>query len=100
MTCFGEKSSEIKDDLLLITMFAGTQANAYNQFLQGGYMDTLRLYSLLTINQSINLQVYGAFQWSMFADTQANVYNQTLEGPAIINQSINQSINQLINIQV
>ena len=31
MTFVGKKSSEIKDDLVLITMFAGTQANAYNQ---------------------------------------------------------------------
>ena len=31
MTCVGKKSSEIKDDFVLITMFAGTQANAYNQ---------------------------------------------------------------------
>ena len=31
MNCVGKKSSEIKDDLVLITMFAGTQANAYNQ---------------------------------------------------------------------
>ena len=31
MTCVGKKSSEIKDDLVFITMFAGTQANAYNQ---------------------------------------------------------------------
>ena len=29
MTCVGKKSSEIKDDLVLITMFAGTQANTY-----------------------------------------------------------------------
>ena len=42
-------------------------------------MDILRLYPLLTINLSINLQVgiYGTFQWSMFADTQANAYKQT-----------------------
>ena len=31
MTCVGKKSSEIKDNLVLIAMFAGTQANAYNQ---------------------------------------------------------------------
>ena len=31
MTWVGKNSSEIKDDLVLITMFAGTQANAYNQ---------------------------------------------------------------------
>ena len=31
MTCVGKNSSEIKDDLVLITTFAGTQANAYNQ---------------------------------------------------------------------
>ena len=31
MTCVGKKSSEIKDDFVLITMFVGTQANAYNQ---------------------------------------------------------------------
>ena len=31
MICVGNKSSEIKDDMVLITMFAGTQANAYNQ---------------------------------------------------------------------
>ena len=31
MTCAGKNSSEIKDDLVLITMFAGTQANVYNQ---------------------------------------------------------------------
>ena len=53
MTWVGKNSSEIKDD------FAGTKANANNQtnFLLGGYMDILRLYPLLTINQSINLQV-------------------------------------------
>ena len=31
MTCVGKNSCEIKDDLVLITMFAGTQANVYNQ---------------------------------------------------------------------
>ena len=31
MTGVGKKSSEIQNDLVLITMFAGTQANAYNQ---------------------------------------------------------------------
>ena len=31
MTCVGKNSSEIKDDLVLITMFAGTQVNVYNQ---------------------------------------------------------------------
>ena len=31
MTCDGKNSSEIKDDLVLIIMFAGTQANVYNQ---------------------------------------------------------------------
>ena len=31
MTCAGKNHLKLKDDLVLITMFAGTQANAYNQ---------------------------------------------------------------------
>ena len=31
MTFVGKNSSEIKEDLVLITMFAGNQANVYNQ---------------------------------------------------------------------
>ena len=31
MTCVGKNSSEIKDNFVLITMFAGTQANTYNK---------------------------------------------------------------------
>ena len=56
MTCVGKKSTEIKDDFVFITMFVGTQAIAYNQTIFYK-MDILRLYPLLTINQSINLQV-------------------------------------------
>ena len=52
MTCVGKNSSEIKDDLVLITMYS-SQSIQPNKFLQGGHMDMLRLYPLLTINQSI-----------------------------------------------
>ena len=58
MTCVGKKSSEIKDDMVLITMFAGTQANAYNQtnFYKVAIW-TFCIYRYTRYWQLINLQV-------------------------------------------
>ena len=89
MTCVGKKkSSEFKDDFVLITMFTGTQANAYNQtkFLQGGYMDILRLYPLMTINQSIDLQL-GIRHLSMIHVCRHP--SQCIQPQLLVNQSIN-----------
>ena len=60
MTGAGKNSSEIKDDFVLITMFAGTQANAYN--LTNFYNVAIWTFCIYT-NQSINLQVGTCIQY-------------------------------------
>ena len=78
-------------------MFAGSQANmnTTKQSLQCDYKDILRLYPLLTINRSINLQVGIPYTVPfnhpcLPTPKPMHTTKLILEGPQII---INQSIN-------
>ena len=96
MTSVSKKIYEIKHDLVLITIFAGTQANAYNQ--THFYNVAIWTFCVYTrywqLIQSINLQVGTCIRY-LFNDPclptpkPMHTTKLILDGSAIINQSIN-----------